>query len=154
MAIEDLITAAQAEVRNAEALPDTDSEKPVKVREAKAKVSGLQAAKDAGYTMTQQDVSTSVQARVPDAENSGRTAERTALAKKLNVKLEDLDAEVTRLAGEKRSGETQADQERRAKEEAERQATTAGSERDDWKGIAEQARDQLAEERRRTAVEA
>lgn len=154
MAIKDLITAAEAEQRNAEALPDTDTSKALKVAEARAKVAGLKSAESAGYTFTQGDVDSAVTTRLPDAQGTGRTEERKALAQKLGVKLEDLDAEVNRLAGEKRSGESQADQERRAKEAAERERDTAGTERDSWKGIAEQARDQLAEERRRTAVEA
>lgn len=153
MAIENLITAAQAEVTQAEQLPTTDPTRAEKIAAAKAKVAGLEAAKNAGYTMTQADVTSAVQGRLPDAQSSARTEERRALAQKLGVKIEDLDAEVTRLAGEKRSGETQADQERRAKEAAETARTTAEGERDKWKRTAESARENLRASIIRSAVE-
>ncbi len=143
MALEDLITAAEAEVTQAKALPDTDSEKALKVARAEAKVAGLKAAQAGGYTKTQAEIDAAVQQRVPDAEGSGRTAERKALAAKLNVSVEDLDAEVERLAGERRSGETQADQERRAKAAAEADAATAKAEAAKYKKTGESAREYL-----------
>lgn len=154
MSLDNLITQAQAEVTAAEALPDTDSEKPRKVAEAKGKVAALQQAKGAGYTRTQTDVDNAVQGRLPDAQSSAKEDERKRVAAALGIPPEQLtDEELKRLKQLREGQQSELERANTAAQTAQQQLETTQAERDRLKKQAETARANLEETLKRQAVE-
>ncbi len=150
MALKDLITQAETALANARALPDTDTEKAQKIRDAQGHLNGLKAAEAAGYTRTASDESTTVQQRV----NETKESERKALAQRLGVKLEDLDGELDRINNDRRSGESEAQRLQREIATKDTTINTLEAEKTKAERIAETAKTHTENLYRRNALEA
>ena len=141
--IEQAIQAAQGELASAQALGDADESKVTKVAAAQAKVSALQNQKKA----IEDEISDAVRSRVPDAETSGKEAERKAIASALGIPVEQFGDE--KLAEIKQAYQGQQTESERLKGNLE----SVSGERDALKGERDAFKERYENTLKASAVE-